>query len=88
VLILTRDSAVPYLHSVTVAPVTSAIRNIPSEVRLSQADGLAELCVVNCDNIQTVPKTGLKAHITHLSENKMRIVRRAVEFALGFDALA
>ena len=55
-LILIRDSAIPVLNSVTVAPITSTIRSIPTEVVLTGEDGLPEICVANFDNIQTVPK--------------------------------
>jgi mRNA interferase MazF len=89
VLILTRNSAIPFLNGVTVAPITSTIRGIPSEVVLTPADdGVPADCAVNVDNLQTVQKTGLGAYITHLSLERMREVRAAVEFALGFDALA
>ena len=56
VLILTRDSILEYLGEVTVVPVTSTIREIPSEVFLSEQDGMPRDCAVNCDHIQTVSK--------------------------------
>jgi len=87
VLILTRNSAIPVLTSLTVAPITTTIRSIPTEVRLSQAGGLFSDCAVNLDNIQTVQKTRIGAFITHLSPHHMRAVRKAIEFPLGFDAL-
>lgn len=87
VLILTRNSAIPFLSSLTVAPITSIIRSIPTEVVLSRADGLLTDCAVNLDNIQTVQKSKLGAFIAHLSSSRMKAVRGAIEFALGFDAL-
>lgn len=87
VLILTRDSAIPYLTALTVAPITTTVRAIPSEVALQEIDGMATMCVANMDNIQTVPKAQIGAFITHLSFERMREVRDAVAFALGFDAL-
>jgi len=45
-----------YLGEVTVAPVTSTVRDIPSEVLLTERDGLPRSCAVNCDHIQTVTK--------------------------------
>jgi mRNA interferase MazF len=87
VLILTRNSALSFLTSVTIAPITSTIRAIPSEVVLSRADGMFADCAVNLDNIQTVQKSRLGAFITHLSPQPMQKVRKAIEFALGFDAL-
>lgn len=87
VLVLTRDSAIRYLTSITVAPITSTIRGIASEVQLSLADGLQNTCVVNGDSIHTVPKAHLGAFIAHLPPDKMRAVQQAIKFALGFDAL-
>jgi len=88
VLILTRNSAIPFLTSITVAPITTTIRGIPSEVLLTrQDDGMYEDCVVNTDNIQTIKKANLDEFIASLSEEKMRAVRAAIEFSLGFDAL-
>ena len=56
VLVLTRDSVLEYLHEATVAPVTSRVRGIPSEVPLTRKDGMKRRCAVNLDHIQTVPK--------------------------------
>jgi mRNA-degrading endonuclease toxin of MazEF toxin-antitoxin module len=56
-------------------------------VVLTTTGGLRSECAANCDNIQTVPKANLGAFITRLSQAKMREVREAIEFALGFDAL-
>jgi mRNA-degrading endonuclease toxin of MazEF toxin-antitoxin module len=52
-----------------------------------EADGLLSECAVNLDNIQTIPKEKIGTFITHLSPDRMRDVRAAIEFALGFDAL-
>ena len=68
VLILTRDSILEYLSEVTVAPVTSTVREIPSEVALTKVDGMPRPCAVNCDHIQTVAKGRLGSRITTLSE--------------------
>ena len=56
VVILTRDVVLAYLGEVTVAPVTSIIRDIPSEVLLSTFDGMPRDCAINLDHIQTVSK--------------------------------
>ncbi len=88
VLILTRNSVIPFLHSITVAPLTTTIRGIPSEVLLTPADdGISADCAVSADNLQTIQKANLGTYITHLSFERMRDVRAAIEFALGFDAL-
>ena len=83
-MILTRDSALEFLGEVTVAPVTSTIRDIPSEVPLTEADGMSRNCAVNLDHIQTVSKAESGASITTLSPKKMRELRDGVLFALGF----
>lgn len=82
VVILTRDSILAYLGEVTVAPVTSTIRDIPSEVVLSAADGMPQDCAVNCDHVQTVAKGKLGKLITVLAPGKLYEVTRAVRFAL------
>jgi len=85
VLILTRNSAIPVLHSVTVAPITSTIRSIPTEVVLTEADGLPNTCAANFDNLQTVPKSNIGARIARLTARRMKEAGAAVSFALGFD---
>jgi mRNA interferase MazF len=82
VLILTRDSVLGYLGEVTVAPLTSTVRGIPSEVELSQADGMRQSCAINCDHVQTVAKGRLGAVITTLSAEKLAAVAKAIRFAL------
>jgi mRNA interferase MazF len=84
VLVLTRDSALEFLGEVTVAPVTSTIRDIPSEVLLARADGMPMDCAVNLDHVQTVSRGKLGALVTTLSSAKMREVEVALRFALGF----
>jgi mRNA interferase MazF len=85
VLVLTRDSALAFLQEVTIAPVTSTVRDIPSEVPLTTADGMPRACAVNVDHIQTVPRARVGALIATLSASRMSEVRSAAAFALGFD---
>ena len=83
VLILIRDSVLLYLSEVTIAPITTTIRDIPSEVFLSKADdGMPQDCVINCDHLQTVPKSKIGSLITSLSQVKMADVGKAISFAL------
>jgi len=83
VLVLTRDSAIQYLGEITVAPITSTIREIPSEVALSTDDGMKRDCAINLDHIQTVPKGRLGALLTTLSSQRLAQVREAIRFALN-----
>ena len=88
VLILTRDSVLEYLGEVTVAPITTTIRNIPSEVFLSSADGMLRDCAVNCDHLQTVSKGKIRSLITSLTPKKMTAVGCAIRFALNIQDTA
>ena len=82
VLVLTRSSAIGYLNEVTIAPITSTVREIPSEVSLDEGDGMPGECAVNADHIQTVPKDRIGRLITTLPPEKLAEVRKAVRFAL------
>lgn len=83
VLILTRDSILEYLGEVTVAPITTTVRDIPSEVFLSKQDGMIKDCAINFDHIQTISKGKIGSLITTLSTDKLKIVSDAMQFALN-----
>lgn len=83
VLVLTRSSAIAYLSSITAAPITSTIRDVPSEVRLSEADGMKGPCVVNLHNVITISKARLGRRVAGLSSERLQEVCRALAFALG-----
>jgi mRNA interferase MazF len=83
VLILTRDSALEFLGEATVAPITTTIRDIPSEVVLTPVDGMSRECAVNLDHVQTVAVGRIGRLITTLAPEKMSQVRSALLFALG-----
>ncbi len=86
VVILTRDSALEFLGEVTIAPVTSTIREIPTEVLLGPDDGMPKDCAVNTDHLQTVARGRIGLLITSLPEEKMEELRRALLFAFGHKA--
>jgi mRNA interferase MazF len=83
VVILTRNSILDCLDEVTIAPITSTIRDIPSEVLLTESDGMHMECAINCDHIQTVSKIRIGSLITRLSPDKLDELKRAVRFALN-----
>ncbi len=88
VLILTRNSALDALTGITIAPITSTIRNIPTEVLLTPAtDGVLAESAVNLDNLQTVPKAKVGGLTTILSPERIEAVEQAICFALGMDHL-
>ena len=69
-LTLTRTSAISYLNQVTIAPMTTTLRENDTSVWLDEMDGMQEACAVNLDLIQTVSKSRLGKVITHLSDEK------------------
>ena len=86
VLILTRNSAISFLTGITIAPITSTVRDIPTEVFLTpEDDGVLAPCAANLDAVQTVQKHKIGALITTLSTEQMAQVERALAFALGMS---
>jgi mRNA interferase MazF len=85
VLVLTRDSAAGYLSTVTVAPITSTIRGVPSEVILDEHDGMKALCAVNLHNTVTISQQRLGRRVSQVGPKRMNEVCRALRFALGCD---
>ncbi|HTB87462.1 MAG TPA: type II toxin-antitoxin system PemK/MazF family toxin [Steroidobacteraceae bacterium] len=85
VLVLTRESAIAVLNSVTIAPITSTVRSIPTELLLTKQDGVPHTCAANFDNLQTVSKSNIGERITRLTSRRMKEAAAAVSFALGFD---
>lgn len=82
VVLLSRDEAYSVRNAVTVAEITSTIRNIPVEVNLGTEDGLPKKCVINLDTIITIRKELLTEKITDLIPEKIDKVNKAIKFAL------
>jgi len=82
VVLLSRDEAYSVRNAITIAEVTSTIRNIPVEVNLGTGDGLPKKCVVNLDTIITIRKELLTEKITDLTSEKIDEVDKAIKFAL------
>ncbi len=85
VLVLSRQEVIGLLHTVMVAPVTSAIRGAPSEVLISVAEGLKHPSAVNLDHVQTVEKSRLTGFVGSLGSQKLYEVCRALAVAVGCD---
>ncbi len=83
VVVVTRDSAIAYLSTVTVAPITSTIRGVPSEVMLNEEDGMKAPCAVNLHNAVTVSQNLLGKRVAHLSSLRMNEICAALRFSLG-----
>jgi mRNA interferase MazF len=84
--VLTRDSAIGYLTTVTVAPVTSTIRGVPSEVVLTEEDGMKNICAVNLHNAVTISQERLGKRVAQLSSTRMSEICAALRFSLGCDS--
>ncbi len=85
VVVLTRDSAITYLSTVTVVPITSTIRDVPSEVVLTEEDGMKTPCAVNLHNAVTISQDRLGRRVAHLSSLRMSEICAALRFSLGCD---
>lgn len=85
VVVLTRASAIAYLSTVTVAPITSAIRGVPSEVVLNEEDGMKSPCAVNLHHAVTISQDRLGKRVAHLSSPRMNEICAALRFSLGCD---
>jgi len=88
VVVLTRDSAIGYLSSVTVAPITSTVRGVPSEVLLREEDGMKALCAVNLHNAITVSQERVGKRVAQLSAPRMQEICAALRFCTGCDGSA
>jgi mRNA interferase MazF len=85
VLVLTRELVRPHLNTVTVAPITTTIRGISSEVTLSAENGLAGPSVVSCDNITTIPTNVLGEQIGILLDRQEALLSEAIRAAFDLD---
>lgn len=85
VVLLSRNEAYMVRELVTVAPVTTRVRNIPSEVPLGSEDGLPHPCVVNLDTIATIAKRSLRERLITLSLEKLKAVENALHFTLALE---
>ncbi|NQT48133.1 MAG: type II toxin-antitoxin system PemK/MazF family toxin [Chloroflexi bacterium] len=85
VVLLSRDEAYAVRSLVIVAPITTRIRHIPSEVRLGPDDGMPRDCAANLDTITTIPKDCLHDRLIALSTQKLKEIDAAIHFALGLE---
>ena len=84
VLVLTRQDMIGRLHTVTVAPITSTIRGVPSEVVVGAGSGLKQPSAINLHHVATIPRAGLRTFVGSVSQQTMNQVREALLFTLGF----
>ena len=84
VLVRTPQEMIGRLHTVSVAPLTSSIRGVASEVVVGPEVGLKQLSAINLHHVATVPLSGLRSFVGTVSDEVMVRVRNALLFALGF----
>lgn len=84
-LVLTRAIAVPHLSGITVAPITTTILGLATEVRVGPRNNLDHDCVVHCDSIQTIPRVNLMAPIGLLLPDQEDDLARAIRAAFDLD---
>lgn len=82
VVVVSRDDVAGRRMKATVAAITSTLRDVPTHIPLDHRDGLAHLSAINCDELQTIPKTALVRRIGRLAESKLAALDDALRFAL------
>lgn len=85
VLVLTREVVRPHMNTVTVAPITTTIRGLSTEVMLGAANGLGERCVVACDHVTTIPVAALGEQIGRLLDDQETDLTAAIHAAFDLD---
>ena len=85
VLILTRELVRPHMARVTVAPITTTVRGLSTEVRVGAANGLDADGVVSCDNVVTVPASVLGPQIGVLLLDQETALTAAIRAAFDLD---
>jgi mRNA interferase MazF len=85
VVVLTREAVRPYLKSVTVAPITSTVRGLSTEVPVGRDNGLDHESVISCDNVQTIPRSALGKRLGYLLPAQEPDLARALRAAYDLD---
>lgn len=83
VLVLSRQHALDHLRTAIVAPITTIVRELPSEVPVGIEEGLKHQSVVNLDHLYTVPQADLRAFVGVLDRSKMMLICEGLAISLG-----
>jgi len=87
VLVLTRELVRPHLNTITIAPITTTVRGLSTEVLCGPANGLDDRCVVACDHITTIPTHMLGQQIGRLLDQQEIDLTRAIHAAFDLDTI-
>jgi mRNA interferase MazF len=85
VVILTRELVRPHMTAVTIAPITTTVRGLSTEVTVDAANGLSGPSVVSCDNITTIPSSALGEQIGALLDRQEQDLSEAIRAAFDLD---
>lgn len=85
VVVLTRELVRPHLTSVTVAPITTTVRGLSTEVPVDAANGIAQPSVISCDNVTTIPTAALGEQIGVLLDRQDAALGEAIRAAFDLD---
>lgn len=85
VLVLTRELVRPHLNAVTVAPITTTVRGLSTEVPVNPANGLEQRSAVSCDHLATIPTGALGRQIGLLLDHQERALTDAIRAAFDLD---
>ncbi|MFQ5501610.1 MAG: type II toxin-antitoxin system PemK/MazF family toxin [Phycisphaerae bacterium] len=85
VVIVSRIEAIAQRRNITIAEVTRVVRSLPSEVHLSIEDDMPSDCVINTDNLHTIPQDRLRQCITMISEEHLFSLERALRYSLDLQ---
>jgi mRNA interferase MazF len=85
VLVLTRELVRPHLRTVTIAPITTTVRGLSTEVAVGAANGIAAPSVISCDNITTVPAAVLGEQLGFLLDSQEEALTAAIRAAFDLD---
>lgn len=87
VLVLTRELVRPHLNTVTIAPITTTIRGLSTEVPCGPSNGLDSRCVIACDHITTIRADALARQIGQLLDEQEVDLTRAIRAAFDLDTI-
>ena len=85
VVVLTREQVQPFLNSITVAPITSTIRGLSTEVPVGRTNGLDHDSVISCDSVVTIPKSAIGRRLGYLLPDQEGALARAIVAAYDLD---
>lgn len=85
VVVLTRSAVLPFLQRITVAPITSTVRGLMTEVPVARSNGVDHAGVISCDNIATIPRSSLVRRLGALHAHQEQELAAAIRYAFDLE---